>query len=820
MANVGFATLQIIPSFQGTGAKLTEGLGGPAEAAGRKAGDKAGKGFAAGLASASGKATDVGNKLTLGLTLPIVGIGIAAFKAADDFDAAVAQIRGSTGATGVELAGLTDVFKTVNREVPQAMGVVAETVGDLARRTGLTGDALAVMSKQLLDLSDITGSNVNVLIATTTRLFADWAVSTKKQSDTLDVLFRISQATGSSVDDLAGGLVRFGAPLRQLGFSMTEGALLLGKFEKEGVNTKLVLGSMRVALGKMAKAGEEPIDTFRRTVDAIKNTGSVAKANKLALELFGARAGPDMAEAIRQGRFELDKLAEQVATSTETIESADNATDTAGERMAILGKRIQESLIPVGEKLIEVFDILAPHIISLADAFTNLTPRQQAWVAIGLSSLAVAGPLLSIIGRMGAGIGVLAKGFRVLGGVKAFKFLGGGTLKGLKGLGKVLPVVGRWFARLGPLLGGALLKGFRFLKGALPLLGDLFVVLRTGIMLATKAVWAFTVSLLANPVGLIIAAIVALVAVFVILWIKCKWFRDFWKGLWNVIKEAALAVGRFFRDVVWGQWLKPAFEQIGAIASWLWNKALKPFLDHMAEGFGILMRIVRSVGAIFLWLGRTIVTPIVRGLVLGAKLVGAGFSWLWRNAIKPAFTGIAALFGWIWGKIIKPGFDRIMSKIGAVRDRFKAIFSAIGGFVKSAFSNAVGFVRSAINGVIGVVNSAIRFINNNLISSLNKIPGVDLPGLRTIPGLASGGTVTRPGLVEVGERGPETLFLPQGASVIPRQPLGPRSAPARVVIDVTGGDEDLRRVIRKWTRNSGRGNVQVMFGRRTAGATA
>ena len=43
----------------------------------------------------------------------------------------------------------------------------------------------------------------------------------------------------------------------------------------------------------------------------------------------------------------------------------------------------------------------------------------------------------------------------------------------------------------------------------------------------------------ANPIGLVITAIAALVAGFVLLWNKCEGFRNFWIGLWDKIKTVA-----------------------------------------------------------------------------------------------------------------------------------------------------------------------------------------------------------------------------------------------------------------------------------------
>lgn len=52
------------------------------------------------------------------------------------------------------------------------------------------------------------------------------------------------------------------------------------------------------------------------------------------------------------------------------------------------------------------------------------------------------------------------------------------------------------------------------------------------------AQWLLNAAMNANPIGLVIAAITALVAAFVILWNKSAAFRDFWMSLWNGITAA------------------------------------------------------------------------------------------------------------------------------------------------------------------------------------------------------------------------------------------------------------------------------------------
>ena len=85
-----------------------------------------------------------------------------------------------------------------------------------------------------------------------------------------------------------------------------------------------------------------------------------------------------------------------------------------------------------------------------------------------------------------------------------------------------------------------------FLKTIAPILAPIlaavmaFKVVGTIISLinaAKTAMIAFNVVLAANPIGLVVAAIVGLVAAFAILWNKSEAFRNFWIGLWQGIKN-------------------------------------------------------------------------------------------------------------------------------------------------------------------------------------------------------------------------------------------------------------------------------------------
>ena len=326
------------------------------------------KGFEAGVKSAVDPALNtaqksvestmksVGTSMTKIVTPIATGIGLAFRQAFQEFDSGIDAIRTGTGATGAELKNLEGSMKAVAGTVTVGMGEVGKTMADVAQRTDLAGKPLENLTRQLINLQEI-GNEASV--ETVTRAFGDWSIATEDQSAALDRLFRASQLTGPSVDRIGQLIVQYGAPLRELGFSFDEAATLMGKFEKEGVNTELAMGGLRIALGKIAREGGDPAKTLDDIVNSIKDAGSAGEANAIALEAFGARAGPDLARAIQEGRFALGDMLDQVKNGKDTIEKATKDARDWGDQIQILGNRLVGVIGPFGEFGFAISGILA-----------------------------------------------------------------------------------------------------------------------------------------------------------------------------------------------------------------------------------------------------------------------------------------------------------------------------------------------------------------------------------------------------------------------------------------------------------------------------
>lgn len=360
------------------------------------------------------KLGSVGKSLTTKVSVPLIAAGAAAVTVANKFDKAYGIIRAGTGATGEALEELKGITDELYGKLPNDLEEVATAVADLNTMFGLQGEELEAMATQYLNLARITGTDVSTIIQSAARTFGDWTVATEDQSDALDYLFRVTQSTGIEIDKLNQLMVQYGAPLRQMGFEFDEAAALMGKFYKEGVNVELVLGSLRIALGQMAREGvTDASEALRILIDDIKNAGSVGEANARAIEIFGSRAGPDMAAAIREGRFEVDELLETLRNGTDTINDVGDETLTFSDHLKELKHQAELALKPLGEVLVETLldnkaslESVVGVFVDLAEAFRDLPDPIQGTIVKLLAVAAALGPILwtasKLIGVLGA----------------------------------------------------------------------------------------------------------------------------------------------------------------------------------------------------------------------------------------------------------------------------------------------------------------------------------------------------------------------------------------------------------------------------------
>ena len=232
---------------------------------------------------------------------------------------------------------------------------------------------------------------------------------------------------------------------------------------------------------------------------------------------------------------------------------------------------------------------------------------------------------------------------------------------------------------------------------------------------------------------------------------------------------------------------------------------LTPALDFVAFVIGI---VVTAIAGFIGWL-----IDLEKEAAKNGTGIGRTFE-IMGDVIGAIFNGIGIFIGFLVDAF-KKNFNTIVTMVKFVGGVFSSIFGAIGGFISGAFTTAVGVVKNGVNGIIGLVNGAIASINRLKVTIPDWVPklggmtfGLNLP---SIPKLATGGTITSSGMAWVGERGPELVNLPRGASVIPNKQSMKMSADSSNRSDDSGpmdlSDESidkLARALSGYNRQRGR----------------
>jgi len=332
----------------------------PAEGAFKKVGQAAGR-----LATPVGIAT-AAITASFAAVVAVVGkVGKELFDLGQEFDDVYDNIRIQTGMTGDALGALQDSFRAVARQVPNDFGDIGVAIQDLNTRLGVSGDDLEDLAIQLLTVSRLMGGDVESNVRVATRLFGDFGVAAEDQADTLDMLFRASQASGQSFDTLADQTVNYGADLRALGFDLPRAVSALALFERTGVNTETVMSGLRLAVSNLAKEGQDIPAAFDEAIRTIRDAETEAEAFGVAVQLVGTRYASNFLDTIRGGKFDLDEFVEQITTGSETITTAAEDTDGFRESWEEFKNYLKIALEPAAE---EVFTALEGFVQRLRPA--------------------------------------------------------------------------------------------------------------------------------------------------------------------------------------------------------------------------------------------------------------------------------------------------------------------------------------------------------------------------------------------------------------------------------------------------------------------
>lgn len=486
-----------------------------------------------------------------------------------------------------------------------------------------------------------------------------------KAKDMLNDLKEMANTTPFETSDLLEAtqmMLGFGlAADKTQGYLQTLGDISMGNSEK--------LMSLTRAFSQIGAAGKATMEDINQMIDAGFNP----------LQIMSETTGKSMADLrdeVSAGEISFEDIAEamQIATSEggRYYNAMEKASQTMNGKLSTAMDALKTALGELTQSLLPIVTKVVEKITEWANAFANLDEGTQQVILTIAGILAVAGPILGIIGSMANGLNVLIS------------------------------------------IGSKLNQAFNLGGTAVKLLGTAF-------------------SFLTSPIGLIIIAITAVIGIIIYLWNTNEGFRNAIINAWNTICEFFSAIPVFFQNL-WENIKNFFINGWNSIVSFFtetipqWIQNVITWFEQLPYNLGLI--IGKMIGSIIqfgldVWNWITVELPkIIQGIIdWFAKLPGNLWNWLLKT-INNIVT---------WGQNMwNTAVQWTSNTINGIIDWFSQLPSRVWNWLLNTINNIVNWGRdmvnkgktAALNLVNGIVNTVRELPQNMLNIGKNLVKGL------------------------------------------------------------------------------------------------
>ena len=560
------------------------------------------------------------------------------------------SLSNKTGLSATELAEAGYQALSAGQTVEDVAGFV-ETAGNLAK-AGFTTTTTAV--DVLTTAINAYGAEAGTAEEISNKLVRTQNLGKTTVDELASSMGRIiptASSMGVNIDNLTSGYVS----LTKQGIATAEATTYMNSMLNELGDSGTTLGG--VLKDRTGKSFQELMDEGYSLADVLQITKDYADENNIAYnELWGsAEAGKAGLAILNGGVEEFNSTVETMASDTNDVGDALDKLNTPSVKAKKALNQIKNSGIELGTSLLTALlptiDKVASGVEKVTTWFSGLDDRTRTIIGTVMAFVAGLSPVLMVGGKV------------------------------VKGVGTFITLIPKIKTAISAVSGGF------------------------------KALWAL---LSANPIVLIIGAIVALVAGFIYLWNTSETFRNFWINLWNSVKEVVssvvTAVVTFFTD--------------------LWNQIVTIFTS-IAETVSAVWETIKNAVQVGIMV-------IVEILNLAFTLITLPFRFIWENckdiiikvwdAIKTAISNrinaIKTVLTVVMNAIktvITTVWNAIKSVISTVLNAIKSVVSSVWNAIKSVVTTVLNAIKSVISSVWNSIKSVVTSVMNAIKTTISNV---------------------------------------------------------------------------------------------------
>ena len=684
------------------------------------------------LQSVGSSIEGVGQKL-MPVTAAVGGLATAAVKVASDFDSAMSQVAAVSGATGKELDALRDKAREMGSKTKFSASEAAEAMNYMAMAGWKTGDMLDGI-EGIMNLAAASGEDLATTSDIVTDALTALGLSAADSGHFADILAAASSNANTNVS-MMGETFKYCAPVAgALGFTAEDTAEAIGLMANAGIKSSQAGTAMRTMLtsltGEVTFVGDAFGELTVQTTNAdgsMRSLGDILTDCRTAFAqmseseraanaeaLVGKNAMSGFLAVMNAAPGDIEKLNSAINNCDGTAEKmAETMQDNLAGQLTILKSQLEELAISIGEILMPSIRQIVGWIQGLVDWLNGLDEGTKKVIVTVALVAAALGPVLIVVGK-------------VVGAV-----------------GTILTVV--------PKIAGAVSGVIGFVSGT--------------VIPAVSAVVA--------AIGWVPIAIAAVIAVIVLLYNKCEWFRDAVNAVWTQVKDFFVSawevICSFFTETIPAAWesLVSFFQGIPAWWSGLWQ-SVGDFFNNIWTSMmenPVLTGIVDMIRSLWenlsttlqgIWQGIRIAASgaweLIKNVILGPvllliDLVTGNFTKLKEDALN-IWTNIRQAASTIWfgirqivGSLAQGLVNHVAILLTGLRDFMGNLWSVVSsaalaawnGLKKLVVSTASNLKQSAVEAfwaMVSGIGSALSSLGSvvqsgfqSAISFITSLPG-------------------------------------------------------------------------------------------------
>lgn len=610
----------------------------------------------------------------------IQDIGTKAMDAYSETENAVTKVNAYFGETGQAAEESANVIKSVYSDgVGESMDSVADAVLMVKKNLGdLSETDLTNLTQQAITLDELYGIDMNETLRGVNSLMQQYGLTAQ---EAMDYIVVGTQNGLDKTNELGDNLSEYAGKFSQAGYSASEYFQLLDNGLKNGaynldkvndaineVTTRLVDGTIGESIGSFSTKTQELFTSWqnggatqKQVIDSIVadigNCTNQQEALNLAALAFGTMA--------EDGNLKFITSLTSVGSTYDSVKGSAqgmfDATTTPMQQMESNTRKLQQALVPLGEKLAELANAILPPLVSVITTiggwFEKLPEPVQNFVIILGALLAAFTALTPVIAAISVAMGALnISMLPIIAVIAAVAAAIAGIIAIIQNWGAIT----QWFGEL-----------WNTICTGIGAMVDSLKAWFSNLWTHLQSVWEGICNVVQTAVmllGSIIQGAIDIITLpFQMIWENCKGIvSSVWEGIKSVVSSAIHAVSSTISSVMGA---------IKNVISTVWNaisSKVSSVLNTIKTTVSTVFNAVKSVAS-SIWNGiKSVISSVVDGIKSKVSSVFNGV----KSTVTSIFNGIKSTATSVWNGIK----DAIIKPVEAAKNAVKGIIDKITGF--------------------------------------------------------------------------------------------------------------------------------------------